>query len=182
MRVIAALSGGVDSAVAAARMVDAGHEVTGVHLALSRSSAVGGRERGCCTLDDARDARRAADLLGIPFYVWDLSERFAAEVIDDFVAEYAAGRTGHGRSRQLRATGDPVFEPSRTRQQSRRHPRHDRLQPHRRRLQHTRTRSGSCALLLCRLFLAPILLNLLQCRLLSPQLHFFQYLFSKPLP
>jgi tRNA-specific 2-thiouridylase len=93
VRVIAALSGGVDSAVAAARMVDAGHEVTGVHLALSRSSAVGGRERGCCTLDDARDARRAADVLGIPFYVWDLSERFAVDVIDDFVAEYAAGRT-----------------------------------------------------------------------------------------
>ena len=93
MRVIAALSGGVDSAVAAARMVDAGHDVTGVHLALARTSATTGRERGCCTLDDARDARRVADVLGIPFYVWDLSEQFAADVIDDFVAEYAAGRT-----------------------------------------------------------------------------------------
>ena len=93
MRVIAALSGGVDSAVAAARLVDAGHDVTGVHLALARSSTSGGRERGCCTLDDARDARRVADLLGIPFYVWDLSERFEADVIADFVEEYAAGRT-----------------------------------------------------------------------------------------
>ncbi len=92
MRVVAALSGGVDSAVAAARMVDAGHDVTGIHLALARSSS-SGRARGCCTIDDARDARRVADMLGIPFYVWDLSERFATDVIDDFVAEYAAGRT-----------------------------------------------------------------------------------------
>jgi tRNA-specific 2-thiouridylase len=94
MRILAAMSGGVDSAVAAARAVDAGHEVTGVHLALSPKPA-SAREgaRGCCTLDDARDARRAADVLGIPFYVWDLAERFAEDVIDDFVAEYAAGRT-----------------------------------------------------------------------------------------
>jgi tRNA-specific 2-thiouridylase len=94
MRLLAAMSGGVDSAVAAARMVDAGHDVTGVHLALSPSPAAHrDGARGCCTLDDARDARRAADALGIPFYVWDLAERFAEEVIDDFVSEYAAGRT-----------------------------------------------------------------------------------------
>ena len=49
--------------------------------------------RGCCTVEDANDARRAADVLGIPFYIWDLAERFRAEVIDDFVAEYAAGHT-----------------------------------------------------------------------------------------
>jgi tRNA-uridine 2-sulfurtransferase len=94
MRVLAAMSGGVDSAVAAARCVDAGHDVIGVHLALSanpRSFRSGAR--GCCTLEDARDARRAADVLGIPFYVWDLAERFRADVVDDFVAEYAAGRT-----------------------------------------------------------------------------------------
>lgn len=94
MRVIAAMSGGVDSSVAAARMVDAGHEVVGVHLALSRSgSATGSGSRGCCTLDDARDARRVADQLGIPFYVWDLSERFRDDVIADFVDEYRSGRT-----------------------------------------------------------------------------------------
>ena len=93
MRVIAAMSGGVDSSVAAARVVDAGHEVVGVHLALSRASTPAGGSRGCCTLDDARDARRVADLLGIPFYVWDLSERFRADVIDDFVDEYRRGRT-----------------------------------------------------------------------------------------
>jgi tRNA-specific 2-thiouridylase len=94
MNILAAMSGGVDSAVAAARAVDAGHDVTGVHLALSPSPA-SHRDgaRGCCSLEDARDARRAADVLGIPFYVWDVAERFGSEVVDDFVAEYAAGRT-----------------------------------------------------------------------------------------
>src|SRR5487761_1826201 len=94
LRVLAAMSGGVDSAVAAARAADAGHEVTGVHLALSqnpRSYRTGAR--GCCTREDARDARRAADVIGIPFYVWDMAGPFAADVVDDSVAEYAAGRT-----------------------------------------------------------------------------------------
>ena len=94
LRVLAAMSGGVDSAVAAARAVEAGHDVTGVHLALSanpQSFRTGAR--GCCTLEDSRDARRAADVIGIPFYIWDLAERFRAEVVDDFLAEYRAGRT-----------------------------------------------------------------------------------------
>src|SRR5512142_1931632 len=88
------MSGGVDSAVAAARAVDAGHEVTGVHLALSQTPA-SHRDgaRGCCSLEDARDARRAADVIGVPFYVWDMAERFHRDVVEDFVAEYAAGRT-----------------------------------------------------------------------------------------
>lgn len=88
------MSGGVDSAVAAARIAEAGHDVTGVHLALSsnpQSYRTGAR--GCCTLEDARDARRAADVIGIPFYVWDMAERFHRDVVDDFVSEYAAGRT-----------------------------------------------------------------------------------------
>ncbi|GMA88703.1 hypothetical protein GCM10025868_39530 [Angustibacter aerolatus] len=94
MRVLAAMSGGVDSAVAAARAVEAGHDVVGVHLALSRSpQAERTGARGCCTIEDASDARRSADVLGIPFYVWDLAETFQAAVVDDFVAEYAAGRT-----------------------------------------------------------------------------------------
>jgi len=88
------MSGGVDSAVAAARAVEAGHEVVGVHLALSRSPAQQRTgSRGCCSVEDASDARRSADVLGIPFYVWDLAERFQADVVDDFVASYAAGRT-----------------------------------------------------------------------------------------
>src|SRR6266496_312234 len=94
LRVLAAMSGGVDSAVAAARAADAGHDVTGVHLALSmnpRSYRTGAR--GCCTLEDARDARRAADVIGIPFYVWDMAQRFHDDVVRDFVEEYAHGHT-----------------------------------------------------------------------------------------
>lgn len=94
MRVLAAMSGGVDSAVAAARLVEAGHEVTGVHLALSRNPELfRSGSRGCCSIQDANDARRAADVLGIPFYVWDLSAGFAEAVVTDFLDEYAAGRT-----------------------------------------------------------------------------------------
>jgi tRNA-specific 2-thiouridylase len=75
-------------------MVAAGHQVTGVHLALSRHPAthrVGAR--GCCSLEDANDARRVADVLGLPYYVWDFSEEFHRSVVTDFLAEYAAGRT-----------------------------------------------------------------------------------------
>lgn len=88
------MSGGVDSAVAASRMLDAGHEVVGVHLALSQSAAtLRESARGCCTIEDAGDARRVADRLGIPFYVWDMAQRFADDVVADFVSEYEAGRT-----------------------------------------------------------------------------------------
>ncbi|MEO3851930.1 tRNA 2-thiouridine(34) synthase MnmA [Streptomyces sp. B8F3] len=94
LKVLAAMSGGVDSAVAAARAAAAGHDVTGVHLALSanpQSFRTGAR--GCCTIEDSHDARRAADVIGIPFYIWDLAERFREDVVEDFVSEYAAGRT-----------------------------------------------------------------------------------------
>lgn len=88
------MSGGVDSAVAAARAVEAGHDVTGVHLALSKNpQTYRTGARGCCTVEDSRDARRAADVIGIPFYVWDMSERFHEDVVEDFYSEYAAGRT-----------------------------------------------------------------------------------------
>lgn len=94
MRVLAALSGGVDSAVAAALAVEAGHEVTGVHMALSsQPQACRLGSRGCCSVEDAQDAARAAELLGIPFYVWDLSQQFEDKVIDDFLSEYRAGHT-----------------------------------------------------------------------------------------
>jgi tRNA-uridine 2-sulfurtransferase len=92
MKVLVAMSGGVDSSATAALLVDAGHEVTGVHLKLADTPS-GLPGKGCCTLDDARDARRVADALGVPFYVWDLAAPFQERVIDDFVAEYAAGRT-----------------------------------------------------------------------------------------
>jgi hypothetical protein len=107
--VLAAMSG-VDSAVAAARAVEAGHDVVGVHLALARAGGtLRTGSRGCCTIEDAMDARRAADLLGIPFYVWDFSERFREDVIDDFVAEYRAGRT---RIRACAATRRSSSPPS----------------------------------------------------------------------
>ncbi|SHK19706.1 tRNA (5-methylaminomethyl-2-thiouridylate)-methyltransferase [Pseudonocardia thermophila] len=94
MRVLAAMSGGVDSAVAAARAVAAGHDVVGVHLALSEVPAtLRTGARGCCSKEDAGDARRAADVLGIPFYVWDFAARFAEDVVEEFVAAYAAGQT-----------------------------------------------------------------------------------------
>jgi tRNA-uridine 2-sulfurtransferase len=94
MRVLAAMSGGVDSAVAAARAVDAGHDVTGIHLALSESpQSLRTGARGCCSVEDSHDARRAADVIGIPYYVWDMAAQFREHVVDDFVTEYAAGRT-----------------------------------------------------------------------------------------
>lgn len=94
VKVLAAMSGGVDSAVATARAVEAGHEVVGVHLALSRApGTLRTGSRGCCTIEDSMDARRVADMLGIPFYVWDFSERFAQDVVQDFIDEYSEGRT-----------------------------------------------------------------------------------------
>ena len=95
MRVLAALSGGVDSAVAAARAKDAGHDVTAVHLAMSKYSAAStdGRSRGCCTASDANDARRVADALSIPFYVWDVREVFESKVVQQFRDSYASGET-----------------------------------------------------------------------------------------
>ncbi|MDO4252693.1 MAG: tRNA 2-thiouridine(34) synthase MnmA [Rothia sp. (in: high G+C Gram-positive bacteria)] len=94
MKILAAMSGGVDSAVAAARAVDAGHDVVGVHLALSRMpGTLRTGSRGCCTIEDSMDARRVCDQLGIPFYVWDFSERFKEDVVDDFISEYEQGRT-----------------------------------------------------------------------------------------
>jgi tRNA-uridine 2-sulfurtransferase len=94
MRVLAAMSGGVDSSVAAARMVDAGHDVIGVHLALSHApGTLRTGSRGCCSKEDAGDARRVADVLEIPFYVWDFADKFKEDVIDDFVSSYARGET-----------------------------------------------------------------------------------------
>jgi len=93
-RVLVAMSGGVDSAVAAELLVAQGHHVTGVHLRLADvpdAQQVPGH--GCCGLDDAQDARRTAQVLGIPFYVWDMTDVFAREVQGPFAAEYAAGRT-----------------------------------------------------------------------------------------
>lgn len=94
MKVLAAMSGGVDSALAAALAVEAGHDVTGVHMALSRSpKTLRTGSRGCCSVEDSFDARRVCDVIGIPFYIWDFSEEFEKTVVTDFLAEYKAGRT-----------------------------------------------------------------------------------------
>ncbi|MCU0620912.1 MAG: tRNA 2-thiouridine(34) synthase MnmA [Gemmatimonadales bacterium] len=91
-RVLVAMSGGVDSSVAAAMLVDAGHDVVGATMKLF-CYGDGLPERPCCSLDSINDARDVAASLGIPHYVLDLADRFSRHVIDDFVQEYARGRT-----------------------------------------------------------------------------------------
>ncbi len=95
MRVVCAMSGGVDSSVAAALMVEAGHEVVGLTMALYDADTGERKGRGgtCCSPAEIDLARRACDQLGVPHYTVDERERFQAEVIDDFAREYAAGRT-----------------------------------------------------------------------------------------
>jgi tRNA-uridine 2-sulfurtransferase len=95
VRVLVAMSGGVDSSVAAALLVEQGYDVTGVHLKVADAASPDerGRVHGCCGVADADDARRVAQVLDIPFYVWNLTERFGATVVKDFISEYERGRT-----------------------------------------------------------------------------------------
>lgn len=92
-RVVVAMSGGVDSAVAAALLVEAGFEVVGVTLQLHDQRATRRDGRSCCAGRDIADARAVAERLEIPHYLLDREERFRAAVIEDFAAAYAAGRT-----------------------------------------------------------------------------------------
>ncbi|MFP5333488.1 MAG: tRNA 2-thiouridine(34) synthase MnmA [Acidimicrobiia bacterium] len=93
MRVLVAMSGGVDSSVAAARLVEDGHEVIGVTLKLWAGPNGEMPTAGCCTVSDAEDARRVAAQLDIPYYVLDYTEDFSRGVIDGFVDDYLSGRT-----------------------------------------------------------------------------------------
>ncbi|MFA5898429.1 MAG: tRNA 2-thiouridine(34) synthase MnmA [Hyphomicrobium sp.] len=93
LRVVVAMSGGVDSSVVAALMHQAGHEVIGITLQLYDHGAATGRKGSCCAGQDIHDARRVADALSIPHYVLDYESRFAASVIDSFAESYAAGET-----------------------------------------------------------------------------------------
>jgi tRNA-specific 2-thiouridylase len=92
-RVLVAMSGGVDSSVAAALLVEAGHEVVGVTMKTFCYSETPSHGKTCCGLDGIADAKRVAATLGIPHYVFDVEEDFTRDVIDDFVHEYVRGRT-----------------------------------------------------------------------------------------
>ncbi len=101
MRVVAAMSGGVDSSVVAGLLVEQGHDVIGVHMKLHDRPAhpssvlpsAKASDKHCCGLDDALDAREVADRLGIPFYVMDLRDAFRKSVMDYFAESYVAGAT-----------------------------------------------------------------------------------------
>jgi tRNA-specific 2-thiouridylase len=92
MRIVVAMSGGVDSSVAAALLAEQGHDVIGLSMQLYDQS--GDRSFGsCCTLDDLYDARRVASVVGFPHYILNLEQRFQETVISNFVHEYTSGRT-----------------------------------------------------------------------------------------
>ncbi|MFN9542850.1 MAG: MnmA/TRMU family protein, partial [Alphaproteobacteria bacterium] len=92
-RVVAAMSGGVDSAVAAALARQAGFDVVGITLQLYASDAPARRKGACCAGQDSQDARLAAAQIGIPHYVLDYTERFRTSVIEDFASSYVRGET-----------------------------------------------------------------------------------------
>jgi len=100
-RVVVAMSGGVDSSVAAALLVEQGHEVIGVMLRLWSepprptlgSGTIAAATNRCCSLDSIQDARGVAEKLGIPFYVLNAEEAFETDVVGSFIETYAAGRT-----------------------------------------------------------------------------------------
>lgn len=93
MRALVAMSGGVDSSVAAALMLEQGHQVIGVTLKLWAGPDGEAPTAGCCTVSDAEDARRVAATLDIPYYVLDYTEEFHDGVVDRFIADYTSGRT-----------------------------------------------------------------------------------------
>jgi len=92
-RVLVAMSGGVDSSVAAALLVEQGYDVIGAPMRLWSGASPEADERSCCSLSAVEDARRVAARLGIPYYVLDFEAVFEERVVRDFVREYASGRT-----------------------------------------------------------------------------------------
>jgi tRNA-uridine 2-sulfurtransferase len=93
MRIVVAMSGGVDSSVAASLLAEAGHDVIGLSMQLYDQRDPNQSFGSCCSLDDLYDARRVAAAIGIPHYIVNFEQRFKETVVDNFVSEYAAGRT-----------------------------------------------------------------------------------------
>jgi tRNA-specific 2-thiouridylase len=94
MRIVVAMSGGVDSSVAAALLAEQGHDVVGLSMQLyAQGDTAAGRFGSCCTLDDLNDARRVAHAVGFPHYILNFERQFQETVISNFVSEYASGRT-----------------------------------------------------------------------------------------
>jgi tRNA-uridine 2-sulfurtransferase len=93
MRIVVAMSGGVDSSVAAALLAEQGHDVIGLSMQLYDQSDPERSFGSCCTLDDLHDARRVAAAINIPHYIMNFEQQFEAQVVSNFVHEYAAGRT-----------------------------------------------------------------------------------------
>jgi tRNA-specific 2-thiouridylase len=93
MRVVVAMSGGVDSSVAAGLLAEAGHDVIGLSMQLYDQRASPEAFGSCCSIDDLQDARRVALALGFPHYILNFEREFRATVVDRFVSEYASGRT-----------------------------------------------------------------------------------------
>ena len=93
MRILVAMSGGVDSSVVAALLKEQGHEVIGVTMKLWEGPEGEMPETGCCTASDSEDARKVASKLDIPYYVLDYTESFSKNVVDNFIDMYAQGLT-----------------------------------------------------------------------------------------
>src|ERR671936_344904 len=93
MRIVVAMSGGVDSSVAAALLAEQGHDVIGLSMQLYDQSEGQGSFGSCCTLDDLYDARRVAAAINIPHYIVNFEKQFSEQVVSNFISEYASGRT-----------------------------------------------------------------------------------------
>src|SRR5436309_15965310 len=143
MRIVVAMSGGVDSSVAAALLAEQGHDVIGVSMQLYDASGSAGQTDAeptfgrCCTIDDLHDARRVAAAIHIPHYILHFERQFDEQVVSNFVGEYTAGRPplpcAHRNS-------DLKFPPLLDR--ARRLAAHARATGHSARIETTRCRSG----------------------------------------
>jgi tRNA-specific 2-thiouridylase len=93
VKIVVAMSGGVDSSVAAALLAERGHDVVGLSMQLYDQADGQASFGSCCSLDDLHDARRVAAAINIPHYILNLEPQFSAQVVSNFVREYASGRT-----------------------------------------------------------------------------------------